>query len=209
MKKGFELSLHAVVDLVLAAMAIIAVTLIITTVIFALYSEEENAQKSGLLNLVNSITQNEKAGVQTSMKPAIGYLKEDFVIIAFSEGQKEVKGVCKYNSLFDQVHSSPSILGSTGQKVELVAQRPDKCDPENNPACVCVCKFKKNPPYDAMANCVEGMCYPFREHKNLKFKGIGAECEIPLIYRNDNELYNYCIKWEGESIVFEPKPCAP
>ena len=37
MKKGFELSLHTVVDLVLAAMALVVVMLIISTVLFALY----------------------------------------------------------------------------------------------------------------------------------------------------------------------------
>lgn len=205
MKKGFELSLHAVVDLVLAAMALVVVMLIISTVLFALYSEAEAGQKSGFKNIISSIENNEKAGVETEMKPVYGYLKEEFIFVGFSKGEKEISGKCTHESLYDYWYSDLNPANWGNNEVNVISERPDKCGTEDEPACLCLCKMKwvKD---SVKANCVEGMCYPFRDYPDLEFRG-GENCDVPIMYRNEQDLYNYCLKWENDYIKFQPHEC--
>ncbi|MGM5481866.1 MAG: hypothetical protein ACQESF_00240 [Nanobdellota archaeon] len=206
-KRGFELSLHAVVDLVLAAMAIVAITSIISVVLFSLYSEENNAQDSGFLRIKDAIERNEASGIESEKKPAIGFLKDNFIFVAFSKGEDNIEGVCTHKGLKEKTDKGPfAILSHVSEDILIKANRPEKCDPQKNPACLCLCKFKRDATGEVNLNCVEGMCYIFRDNPDLQFEG-GENCDTPIIYRNDNDLYNYCLVWDGQNIVFREGSC--
>ncbi|MFW6449479.1 MAG: hypothetical protein ACOCZ6_00365 [Nanoarchaeota archaeon] len=199
-KKGFELSLHAVVDLVLAAMAIIAITTIIAGVLAVLYSEEEQGQKSGVIQIISKIEQNEPE-VNEETIPITGYLKDNFMIVAFSANAQEVSGECQYGEVHLE-QASGVITG--GEKANMNIERPEKCDTDDKPACLCLCKYEEGGWFsDFNVNCVEGQCYPFRENDNLEFKGGKDHCPLPVIFPNKGNIYSYILKWEGD-IYLEP-----
>ncbi|MFW5991438.1 MAG: hypothetical protein ACOCQX_04365 [Candidatus Nanoarchaeia archaeon] len=205
-KKGFELSLHAVVDLVLAAMAIIAITTIIAGVLVVLYSEEEQGQKSGVIQIISKIEQNEPE-VKEDTIPVTGYLKDNFMMVAFSKDVNEIEGECQYGELhyhqINTMHGDKTTM-TGGEKADMNIERPEKCDTGDEPACLCLCKYEEGWLFsDFNVNCVEGECYPFRENEGLEFKG-GEDCDLPVIFPNKGNMYRYTLEWKQGHIYLEP-----
>ncbi len=199
---GVNLSLGAIVGLILAVLAILLLTSIVAGLITA-FSADEESQFQNFVHIYNSIDQNERSGDYWKRFPAVGFVKEDYAIIGMSnlEGLEtagetyEFSGKCKNEYV---VKHARSWIKVWQDEVELkVVRDMNKCPADT--ACLCLCKFSGTD-VDCRTNAI---CMPFRsdEGKDIVFKGTTGDsgCDIAIIYQNtDTDLVSYCIRRESD-----------
>ena len=220
-KKGFELSLNTLVELIIAVIAITVVIIIIAAVVNVFISSDKGEEYSlnGFMVLYTQIQQHEAEDGLGSEFDITMNLADDLVIVGFSNDDISISGRCAFsavrmealNSIRGIWNNRDMLIREPGTLVEV--ERPDTC--MNNRPCLCLCKQEFG---QGRISCEKAAtCVSFDEEhtQEIDFRGYDKDdvsCEIPLIYSQGGNIVNYCAirqseGSEGGTWVFKPERC--
>ena len=228
-KKGFELSLNTLVELIIAIIAITVVMIIIAAVVNVFTSPDKGEEYSlnGFMVLYTQLQRYEAEDGLGSEFDVSMHLADDFVIVGFSsnmEGFTDAR--CNFASVVDELAFESgfhpldwagNIMFSDqfggGDFAELTFERPDTCM-ENKP-CLCLCKQEFDQGRISCEKAATCVSFDDEHTKGIDFTGYNegdVSCEIPLIYSQGGNIVNYCATRQSEGSgggtwVFKPERC--
>jgi len=214
-KKGFELSLNTLVELIIAVIAITVVMIIIAAVVNVFTSPDKGEEYSlnGFMVLYTQLQRYEAEDGLGSEFDVSMHLADDFVIVGFPSGRTHFEGECNFGGVVEESFYLIDFRRYLNEVPIIEVFRPDTCM-ENKP-CLCLCKQEFDQGRISCEKAATCVSFDDEHTKGIDFTGYNegdVSCEIPLIYSQGGNIVNYCATRQSEGSgggtwVFNPERC--